>query len=36
MTRIRDLSEPVVFPVAPDGHSEHIRYSFGAAEGVTA
>lgn len=36
MTRIRDLSEPVVFPVAPDGHSEHIRYSFGAAQGVTA
>lgn len=36
MTRIRDLSEPVVFPVVPDGHSEHIRYSFGAAEGVTA
>lgn len=36
MTRIRDLSEPVVFPVAPDGHADHIRYSFGAAEGVTA
>lgn len=36
MTRIRDLSEPVVFPVVPDGHAEHIRYSFGAAEGVTA
>lgn len=36
MTRIRDLSEPVVFPVVPDGHADHIRYSFGAAEGVTA
>ncbi|MGB3321390.1 MAG: SDR family NAD(P)-dependent oxidoreductase [Mycolicibacterium fortuitum] len=36
MTRIRDLSEPVVFPVVPDGHTEHIRYSFGAAQGVTA
>ncbi|OBA91246.1 short-chain dehydrogenase [Mycolicibacterium fortuitum] len=36
MTRIRDLSEPVVFPVVPDGHIEHIRYSFGAAQGVTA
>jgi len=36
MARIRDLSEPVVFPVVPDGHADHIRYSFGAAEGVTA
>lgn len=36
MARIRDLSEPVVFPVVPDGHTEHIRYSFGAAQGVTA
>ncbi|WP_166906373.1 SDR family NAD(P)-dependent oxidoreductase [Mycobacterium sp. DL440] len=33
--RIRDVSEPVIFPVVPDGHSEHIRYSFGrAAEGA--
>lgn len=32
---IRDLSEPVIFPVVPDGHADHIRYSFGrAAEGV--
>ncbi|OBG51216.1 SDR family NAD(P)-dependent oxidoreductase [Mycolicibacterium fortuitum] len=36
MTRIRDLSEPMVFPVVPDGHADHIRYSFGAAQGVTA
>ncbi|MEV0672561.1 SDR family NAD(P)-dependent oxidoreductase [Mycobacterium sp. NPDC050441] len=35
MDRIRDLSEPVVFPVVPDGHAEHIRYSFSrAAEGA--
>lgn len=36
MARIRDLSEPVEFPVVPDGHSDHIRYGFGAAQGVTA
>ncbi|ORA34898.1 short-chain dehydrogenase [Mycobacterium aquaticum] len=29
---IRDLSAPVTFPVVPDGHAEHIRYSFGAAD----
>jgi NAD(P)-dependent dehydrogenase (short-subunit alcohol dehydrogenase family) len=28
---IRDVSRPVIFPVAPDGHAEHIRYSFGMA-----
>jgi hypothetical protein len=28
---IRDVEEPLVFPVVPDGHSEHIRYSFGLA-----
>ena len=33
--RIRDLGEPVIFPVVPDGHADHIRYSFGrAAEGA--
>ena len=33
--RIRDVSEPVIFPVVPDGHADHIRYSFGrAAEGA--
>ncbi|WNG86654.1 SDR family NAD(P)-dependent oxidoreductase [Mycobacterium sp. ITM-2016-00317] len=32
---IRDFSEPVLFPVVPDGHNEHIRYSFGmAAQGA--
>jgi len=33
---IRDLSTPVEFPVLPDGHADHIRYSFGmaAAQGV--
>jgi NAD(P)-dependent dehydrogenase (short-subunit alcohol dehydrogenase family) len=36
MDRIRDVSEPVIFPVVPDGHADHIRYSFGrAAEGVS-
>lgn len=28
---IRDISEPVMFPVVPDGHGDHIRYSFGMA-----
>lgn len=28
---IRDLSAPLVFPVVPDGHAEHIRYSFESA-----
>lgn len=28
---IRDTERPVVFPVVPDGHAEHIRYSFGMA-----
>jgi NAD(P)-dependent dehydrogenase (short-subunit alcohol dehydrogenase family) len=28
---IRDLSAPVEFPVLPDGHTDHIRYSFGMA-----
>lgn len=26
---IRDLTDPVIFPVVPDGHGDHIRYSFG-------
>lgn len=29
---IRDLSEPVVFPVVPDGHGDHIKYSFAMAQ----
>ncbi|MGV0642067.1 SDR family NAD(P)-dependent oxidoreductase [Mycolicibacterium sp. XJ2546] len=28
---IRDTSDPVVFPVVPDGHGDHIRYSFAMA-----
>lgn len=29
---IRDLSDAVIFPVVPDGHRDHILYSFGMAE----
>jgi NAD(P)-dependent dehydrogenase (short-subunit alcohol dehydrogenase family) len=28
---IRDASEPVIFPVVPDAHGDHIRYSFAMA-----
>lgn len=28
---IRDASAPVAFPVVPDGHGDHIRYSFATA-----
>ena len=28
---IRNVEAPLVFPVLPDGHNEHIRYSFGPA-----
>ncbi|ACC38777.1 SDR family NAD(P)-dependent oxidoreductase [Mycobacterium marinum] len=28
---IRDLAAPLVFPVVPSGHSDHIRYSFESA-----
>ncbi|KWX67322.1 SDR family NAD(P)-dependent oxidoreductase [Mycobacterium sp. NAZ190054] len=28
---IRDRSEPLTFPVVPDGHGDHIRYSFAMA-----
>jgi len=28
---IRDTSDPVVFPTVPDGHGDHIRYSFSMA-----
>jgi NAD(P)-dependent dehydrogenase (short-subunit alcohol dehydrogenase family) len=31
LAAIRDASEPVVFPVVPDGHGDHIRYSFSMA-----
>lgn len=29
--QIRDVQAPVIFPVVPDGHADHIRYSFGMA-----
>jgi NAD(P)-dependent dehydrogenase (short-subunit alcohol dehydrogenase family) len=28
---IRNVEAPLIFPVLPDGHNEHIRYSFGLA-----
>jgi NAD(P)-dependent dehydrogenase (short-subunit alcohol dehydrogenase family) len=28
---IRDLTAPLIFPVVPDGHADHIRYSFAMA-----
>ncbi|SBS73161.1 3-hydroxyacyl-CoA dehydrogenase [uncultured Mycobacterium sp.] len=31
---IRDMSNPLVFPVVPDGHSAHIGHSFGMARGL--
>jgi NAD(P)-dependent dehydrogenase (short-subunit alcohol dehydrogenase family) len=31
MAAIRDMTEPVIFPVVPDGHADHIRFSFGMA-----
>jgi NAD(P)-dependent dehydrogenase (short-subunit alcohol dehydrogenase family) len=31
LATIRDASAPVVFPVVPDGHGDHIRYSFAMA-----
>ncbi|MUL85677.1 MULTISPECIES: SDR family NAD(P)-dependent oxidoreductase [unclassified Mycolicibacterium] len=36
MDSIRDVSELVIFPVVPDGHANHIRYSFemAARQGV--
>jgi NAD(P)-dependent dehydrogenase (short-subunit alcohol dehydrogenase family) len=29
---IRDINAPLVFPVVPDGHAEHLRYSFARVE----
>ncbi|UMB69356.1 SDR family NAD(P)-dependent oxidoreductase [Mycobacterium paraterrae] len=31
LAEIREMDRPLVFPVVPDGHNEHIRYSFGLA-----
>ena len=30
---IRDTGEPLIFPVVPSGHVDHLRYSFGMASG---
>ncbi len=32
---IRDVSKPLVFPVVPGGHADHIGYSFAMARGTT-
>ncbi len=32
---IRNIEAPLVFPVVPDGHDQHIRYSFGLAHQST-
>lgn len=32
---IRDVSAPLVFPVVPGGHADHIGYSFAMARGTT-
>lgn len=32
LAAIRDLNAPLVFPVVPDGHAEHLRYSFARVE----
>src|ERR1700754_1110649 len=29
---IRNIEAPLIFPVLPDGHDQHIRYSFGLAQ----
>jgi len=31
---IRDASAPVIFPVVPSGHDDHIGYSFAMAKGA--
>jgi NAD(P)-dependent dehydrogenase (short-subunit alcohol dehydrogenase family) len=36
IARIRDLHAPLIFPVVPDGHTEHLRYSFAKAQGKEA
>lgn len=32
MDAIRDVATPLIFPVVPDGHGDHIRYSFEMAQ----
>ncbi len=36
MAAIRDMTEPVIFPVVPDGHADHIRFSFEMAAAAGA
>ena len=31
MAAVRNMTAPVIFPVVPSGHVDHIRYSFGMA-----
>ena len=33
LAEIRDVESPLVFPVVPDGHDQHIRFGFGLARG---
>ncbi|WIM86882.1 SDR family NAD(P)-dependent oxidoreductase [Candidatus Mycobacterium wuenschmannii] len=33
LDEVRNMQAPLTFPVVPDGHNEHIRYSFGLANG---
>jgi len=32
LAAIRNIEAPLTFPVLPDGHNDHIRYSFGLAQ----
>jgi NAD(P)-dependent dehydrogenase (short-subunit alcohol dehydrogenase family) len=32
MDAIRDMAAPLIFPVVPDGHGDHVRYSFEMAK----
>ena len=36
MDDIRDATAPLVLPVVPTGHADHIRYSFAMAKGSDA
>jgi hypothetical protein len=33
---VRNMGSPLIFPVVPDGHAEHIRYSFEVARRTQA
>jgi NAD(P)-dependent dehydrogenase (short-subunit alcohol dehydrogenase family) len=32
LNAIRNIEAPLIFPILPDGHDQHIRYSFGLAQ----